>query len=388
MGRATFGGATFGDDADFGFATFGADADFGDATFGDDADFTGATFGDDAVFGPLFASGTLLLNRATLAGRVAIWAWRIAASGADLSRVRSIKVRWAQVDLAGAALPAAPLTISAASLPRGDQLTEDRDFAFRQARDPSLSLYDPRPRITSLVGVDAQALALSDINLAACDFSECHNLDRIRLEGVTDFARAPAWFGLRMMRGRQALRGEHEWRVPRGQYRGWLPPAPTWATSADGGSSRAAKLLEVQYRALRKAREDAKDEPGAADFYYGEMEMRRFAAPLWSVDHIVLAAYWLLSGYGLRAGRAALAFLTAVIAFAAALWAFGFAGSRPAFGTAVLQSAESATSLLRGPGTTGPALTAAGEGLALVLRLLGPVLLGLAVFSLRGRIKR
>ena len=29
------------------------------------------------------------------------------------------------------------------------------------------------------------------------------------------------------------------------------------------------------YRALRKGREDAKDEPGAADFYYGEMEMRR-----------------------------------------------------------------------------------------------------------------
>jgi hypothetical protein len=32
------------------------------------------------------------------------------------------------------------------------------------------------------------------------------------------------------------------------------------------------------YRALRKAREDAKDEPGAVDFYYGEMEMRRYAS--------------------------------------------------------------------------------------------------------------
>ena len=31
------------------------------------------------------------------------------------------------------------------------------------------------------------------------------------------------------------------------------------------------------YRALRKGHEDAKDEPGAADFYYGEMEMRRLA---------------------------------------------------------------------------------------------------------------
>jgi hypothetical protein len=32
--------------------------------------------------------------------------------------------------------------------------------------------------------------------------------------------------------------------------------------------------LAVLYRALRKAQEDNKNEPGAADFYYGEMEMR------------------------------------------------------------------------------------------------------------------
>ena len=31
------------------------------------------------------------------------------------------------------------------------------------------------------------------------------------------------------------------------------------------------------YRDLRKGLEDAKNEPGAADFYYGEMEMRRLA---------------------------------------------------------------------------------------------------------------
>ena len=33
------------------------------------------------------------------------------------------------------------------------------------------------------------------------------------------------------------------------------------------------------YRALRKGREDTKDKPGAADLYYGEMEMRRHARP-------------------------------------------------------------------------------------------------------------
>jgi hypothetical protein len=49
-------------------------------------------------------------------------------------------------------------------------------------------------------------------------------------------------------------------------------PRPAWRRPAVG---RRVGL----YRALRKAREDAKDEPGAANFYYGEMEMRRHARP-------------------------------------------------------------------------------------------------------------
>jgi hypothetical protein len=48
-------------------------------------------------------------------------------------------------------------------------------------------------------------------------------------------------------------------------------------------------------------------------------------------------------------------------------------------------SAESATSLLRGPDR---ALTPLGEWTQVAVRLLGPVLFGLAVLSLRGRIKR
>jgi hypothetical protein len=37
--------------------------------------------------------------------------------------------------------------------------------------------------------------------------------------------------------------------------------------------------IAVLYRDLRKAHEDCKDEPGASDFYYGEMEMRRHDPP-------------------------------------------------------------------------------------------------------------
>ncbi|MEU8851944.1 hypothetical protein AB0C70_38260 [Streptomyces sp. NPDC048564] len=62
--------------------------------------------------------------------------------------------------------------------------------------------------------------------------------------------------------------------------------------------------LASVYRALRKASEDAKNEPDAADFYYGEMEMRRHdRARPWG-ERALLTAYWAVSGYGLRASRA------------------------------------------------------------------------------------
>jgi hypothetical protein len=169
--------------------------------------------------------------------------------------------------------------------------------------------------------------------------------------------------------------------------------------------------LAAVYRELRKGREDAKDEPGAADFYYGEMEMRRHDRRAPPAERLILWLYWLTSGYALRAWRA-LATLTAVVLVAAVGFAFwGFPDAEPAFRPvgvdasgalvyrqvpaedatgaglpeAVRFSARSATSLLRGPDR---ALTPAGESLEIALRLLGPVLLGLAVLSIRGRVRR
>jgi hypothetical protein len=59
-----------------------------------------------------------------------------------------------------------------------------------------------------------------------------------------------------------------------------------------------------------KGREDSKDEPGAADFYYGEMEMRRHSTgtpPSRRPIVSIIWLYWLVSGYGLRASRALIA---------------------------------------------------------------------------------
>ncbi|MFD5305122.1 hypothetical protein ACFVOO_32435 [Streptomyces rochei] len=61
---------------------------------------------------------------------------------------------------------------------------------------------------------------------------------------------------------------KHHWRA------GQPGAVPGWVL----GTGRAGPLQLVPvYRALRKAFEDQKHEPGAADFYYGEMEMRRHA---------------------------------------------------------------------------------------------------------------
>ncbi|MFC8146817.1 hypothetical protein ACFUKV_34545 [Streptomyces paradoxus] len=58
-------------------------------------------------------------------------------------------------------------------------------------------------------------------------------------------------------------------------------------------------------RQLRKAFEDGKNEPGAADFYYGEMEMRRHERTgTTRAERGLLHDHWMLSGCGLRASRA------------------------------------------------------------------------------------
>src|SRR5512132_3081652 len=64
-----------------------------------------------------------------------------------------------------------------------------------------------------------------------------------------------------------------------------------------------AKRIAGLYRALRKDYEDSKNEPGAADFYYGEMEMRRLASATAWGERVILTLYWLVSGYGLRGMR-------------------------------------------------------------------------------------
>lgn len=175
------------------------------------------------------------------------------------------------------------------------------------------------------------------------------------------------------------------------------------------------------YRQLRKAFEDCKNEPGAADFYYGEMEMRRHdytGTP--PGERGLLWAYWLVSGYGLRASRA-LGWLVAAMAVTVVLiMGLGLpdsspeqvaSGAIPAGGgpvTLIVDKQDPELTLRLGDRFTGERLDQAfrvvlnsvvfrssgqdlttwGTYIEMVSRFTEPVLLALAILAMRSRIKR
>jgi hypothetical protein len=266
------------------------------------------------------------------------------------------------------------------------------------------------PKVLSLRGARVIDLALSGVDLRSCHFRGAHGLASIRLEQVLlaepperwTKARRPWPFRIRWTR-RAAIPEEHWWRADQ-KFDGWKEPDWLGPRDAEPRTPTAHQIAAI-YRLLRKSREDNKDEPGAADFYYGEMEMRRHSkykkppceAPTldeWA-DHddtrrpprgekFILWLYWLVSGYGLRASRAlfSLAVIIVLGAIPLYLWDFRPDGS---YGRALLFSLESSISLLRAPEAK---LTAGSEVIQLLLRLAGPLFFGLALLAFRGRVKR
>ena len=268
---------------------------------------------------------------------------------------------------------------------------------------------------------------MSGVDLRPCRFSGAFNLDRLRIEGSLRLSdRSHRW-----QTRRKVLAEEQQWHLRHNRFwrQSWYPEEcralrpsdeerlaaaePEHGATPDRVRTRAREISEM-YRALRKGREDSKDEPGAADFYYGEMEMRRRASE-WGVERWLLTCYWLISGYGLRVWRALLA-LSGLIALATVLFAViglapsrvtvyqpvenssaqtaaptyrmaTIAGPRPGLGTAFDYTIQSATSLLRTPQNP-PPLTSWGNALEIVVRFSGPALLALALLALRARVKR
>jgi hypothetical protein len=409
---AGFRSATFDRNAWFGSATFKGDAWFESTTFKGDAWFRSATFVEADWFGPLVCAGRVVLSGAVFGGPVTLSfaARRLECRRTRWSSTAEIRLRYATVDFAHAVFEY-PLTITAE--PDPFMLTDGRQLA----EDPFPSAPDPGVRVASLRGVDAAHLVLADLDLSGCLFAGTVHLDQLRLEGACIFDTAPPavhwrrWAPVRFTE-RRVLAEEHHWRASQpGAVRGW--------NVAVLGAGRTGPLqLAPVYRALRKAFEDGKHEPGAADFYYGEMEMRRHADDIPRSERGLLTAYWALSGYGLRASRA-LAWLGATMLLTIVLlMAFGLAqdtpkqtatGTVPAGGGKVTfeidkddpqnptgnrftgKRFEKALNVTLNSvvfRSSGQDLTTAGTYIEMTSRLTEPVLLGLAVLAVRNRVKR
>ncbi len=263
-----------------------------------------------------------------------------------------------------------------------------------------------RPRLLSLRRSDVGKLLIADVDLRACRFVDSHNLDQLRLEHGCEFVRPPG----RWRSQRAVIAEEHQLRArestgsPKGSSlsktnnrrpfqriwrSGWYPDVcrpPQWFISDSPGLRTALSPSEIAniYRDLRKGRETGKDEPGANDFYYGEMEMRKLDDKRSRFERSIDFSYWLVSGYGLRASRALICLFLTVLGFGLLMYKWGLPDN-PSFADALTFSAQSTTSLFHVPERN---LTLVGSWLQIGLRLAGPLFLGLALLAIRGRVKR
>ena len=378
---ACFVGATFSDHADFRESTFSRTATFYSATFSRDANFARATFeharelGPMSVgLGPMTFDERLVLDDCVFLERIRldVTARGLSARGTTFAAGALMRVGWAEIALDNADF-ARPSTLSAA--PDWDETT---DLPPVRADD---HLLGPAPRLVTLRGAHVAALSISNVDLRACRFFGAHGLESLTIEAGCRWPRAPSG---RRYADRETIAEEYSWRH-------WNDPntqPSVWFKGDDDTDPLTPTQIAGLYRALRKAREDAKDHAGASDLYYGEMEMRRHAAPTWHGlprgDRALLRLYWLTSGYGLRPARTLAALATTLLVGAGLLCWFGFHDPRT-YGRSLLFAIESSISLLRPPETK---LSAGGEIVQITLRLLGPLLFGLALLAIRARIKR
>jgi Pentapeptide repeats (9 copies) len=446
--RAWFTAAIFNGDAWFGLTTFSDFAVFSRAIFSDAAAFTRAIFNGEVSFsstifkslaefsstrfvsltswGPLRCGGMLDLSVAVFEQPVTI---EVAAAQVVCHRTRwentaTLRLRHATVDLTDTVLTQ-PFAVTG------------HPTAFTNGTgnvlDDSFVGSDPAVRVDSVRGVDAAHLVLTDIDLTACQFTGAFHLDQIRFAGNCRFAQPPiGWRGRlpwpsRWTR-RRTLAEEHQWRAQAAGQPAPVPGQPlppgAWRPGLHHDNpdrTPGPDDLVAVYRDLRKAFEDAKNEPGAADFYYGEMEMRRHdheQTP--RAERALLIAYWAVSGYGLRASRALAWLLAAMTLTVVAMLAIGLPAHDPqprTTGTLTGGRTISVTTDTSDPGhPTGPLadrftvhraakasevvvnsvvfrssgqnLTTIGTWIEMFSRLAEPTFLALAALAIRNRVKR
>jgi hypothetical protein len=414
-GGARFDRARFAEDALFHGAQFSSRAWFHGARIGRGISFANAQFPGIPDLGPLVCGGGVDLSAAVFTSPFTL---RVAARNLTCARTQweqtaTLRVRYAAVDLTDAVLNA-PLAVVA-------------DPSSFEPDDSPLAGLPPTVAVTSVQGLDAAHLVLTAVDLSDCVFSEAFHLDQLRLEGRCAFAPTPTGLHLRFLwphwwTRRRTLAEEHHWRAQSSGQSAMTSSARYWRTDPHHHDPRFTpdpEGIAALYRQLRKAFEDGKNDPGAADFYYGEMEMRRHdrtGTP--RGERGLLWAYWLLSGYGLRASRALVWLTLAMMTTIVLMMGFGLpqsspeqraTGAVPAGGGTVTfkidkeepknptgdrytsERFEKALKVTLNSvvfRSSGQDLTTAGDYIEMTSRFTEPVLLGLAALAFRGRVKR
>ncbi|MFJ2930743.1 pentapeptide repeat-containing protein [Streptomyces massasporeus] len=438
---ATFTEATFRREADFTNVVFGrssftrvhfsADVKFDNARFNNKAYFTEATFSKATWFrrahfdreahfvrakfeqakrmGPITSKGTIVFNGTSFESPIILEASAVELTlqQTEWSSTGVLRIRHARLNLSGATFAAA-MTVATSLAPFADYNGDTID-------DSNIG-HSVSAKITSVQGTDVSKLLLVDVDLRDCRFSGAKHLDQIRLEGRCQFGNSPRglhYAGWRITRWsqRRVLAEEAEWRASRPSPRGW--------DSSSRSASVGPAALSASYRHLRKSFEDSKNEPDAADFYYGEMEMRRNDTSRPRSERCLLTLYCLVSGYGLRAGRALMWLGAAIVATLASLIFWGLPSQTP---TTVSDGVIRGTTFREvtvtpkplnptGPlgnritvqrfdkavrvvvnsvafRSSGQALTTSGTYIEMSSRIVEPIFLGLALLAIRGRLKR
>jgi len=247
--------------------------------------------------------------------------------------------------------------------------------------------------VKAIENADCGHLSLSSLDLSTCRFYGSHDLQAIVLESTISLSPAPG----RMRSKRRCIADEIAWRAENSRWRSkdWSkllqsresssgsswgrrpPPPPT--------PSRALVPAQIAgiYRSLRTSVEAQSDEPGACDFYYGEMEMRRRDHTKSAWERGLVWLYWLVSGYSLRGFRSLLWLLCSLLVGSVLIDEFGLRGSH-SLPISIVTAAQSIV-----PGLSVSArLTDNGSAFEIILRIVGPVLLALTALALRNRIRR
>ncbi len=319
-------------------------------------------------FGPLFVKGPCFLLQVQFGARIHIEveADNLDLSGAQLKEGGHILVDRAQVHL--------------------NQLTTGRALHISGRAERT-----PQPAILSLQDADAGAMTLSRVDLSRCLFYGSHDLGKVTIEPTVTFATTPSWYYAR----RHCIADEFAWRLNGGGFRpsAWSLPGCRPAGNKQTGDRvpntvdlpalRASQVACV-YRELRRSFEAKSDEPSAADFYYGEMEMRRYNREAGLAERLIVWMYWLISGYGLRSLRAFVCLTVLMIICGLVMSLAGFAMGPVNWHTGLLYCISAPFPSVYGE----ISLTTMGRIVTVVVRVLSPILFAMGLLAIRGRVKR